>query len=51
VLTLTTRGRKLFSQVAPDSASLYEDIEEKFGSDRLDLLYELLEEFHQTLHD
>lgn len=51
VLTLTTKGRKLFSQVAPDSASLYEDIEEKFGSDRLELLYQLLEEFHQALHD
>jgi homoprotocatechuate degradation regulator HpaR len=50
VLTLTASGRKLFSQVAPDSASLYEDIERSFGSKRLDLLYELLEEFHETLN-
>ena len=51
VLTLTAKGHKLFSQVAPDSALLYEDIEASFGSERLDLLYELLEEFHQTLND
>jgi homoprotocatechuate degradation regulator HpaR len=51
MLTLTAKGRKLFSQVAPDSASLYEDIEARFGTERLDLLYELLEEFHQTLND
>jgi len=51
VLTLTASGRKLFSQVAPDSASLYDDIERSFGGERLDLLYELLEEFHQTLNN
>ena len=51
VLTLTASGRKLFSQVAPDSAALYDDIEDKFGSDRLALLYQLLEEFHRSLDD
>ena len=49
VLTLTTKGRKLFSAVAPDSAALYEDIEAAFGSERLELLYELLGEFHRSL--
>ncbi|MGI9261284.1 MAG: homoprotocatechuate degradation operon regulator HpaR, partial [Woeseiaceae bacterium] len=46
VITLTAKGRKLFSEVAPDSAVLYGDIESEFGSDRLKLLYELLGEFH-----
>ena len=49
VLTLTPRGRKLFSEVAPDSEALYEEIEAAFGSDRMSLLYELLEAFHQTV--
>ena len=49
VLTLTARGRKVFAEVAPDSAALYEDIESRFGSERLSLLYELLEEFHQSI--
>ena len=48
VLTLTPRGRKLFSEVAPDSAALYEEIESTFGSKRMAQLYELLEEFHRT---
>jgi homoprotocatechuate degradation regulator HpaR len=51
VLSLTEKGRKLFAEVAPDSASLYEEIEASFGADRLALLYELLEEFHETLGD
>lgn len=49
VLSLTAKGRKLFSEVAPDSAALYEEIESSFGTERLALLYELLEEFHQTI--
>lgn len=49
VITLTAKGKKLFSEVAPDSAALYEDIESSFGPERLALLYELLEEFHQAI--
>jgi len=49
VLTLTAKGRKLFSEVAPDSAALYEEIESSFGGKRMALLYELLEEFHRTI--
>ena len=49
VLTLTAKGRKLFSEVAPDSAALYEEIEATFGGERMALLYELLEEFHRTV--
>lgn len=49
VLKLTANGRRLFSQVAPDSAALYEEIEAAFGRARLTLLYELLEEFHRAI--
>jgi homoprotocatechuate degradation regulator HpaR len=49
VLSLTAKGRKLFSEVAPDSAALYAEIEGSFGTERLALLYELLEEFHRTI--
>jgi homoprotocatechuate degradation regulator HpaR len=49
VLSLTARGRRLFAEVAPDSAALYEDIEASFSSARLALLYELLEEFQRTI--
>jgi len=49
VLSLTGKGRKLFTEVAPDSAALYEDIEASFGAERLALLYELLEEFHRAV--
>jgi homoprotocatechuate degradation regulator HpaR len=51
VLTLTPSGRKLFADVAPDSAALYEEIESAFGSERMTLLYELLADFHETLND
>ena len=49
VLSLTGKGRKLFDEVAPDSASLYDDIESAFGRKKLELLYELLEEFHRSI--
>ena len=49
VLSLTAKGRKLFSKVAPDSAALYVEIESEFGADRMALLYELLEEFHRSV--
>lgn len=49
MLTLTAKGRKLFSEVAPDSAALYDDIESAFGKKHLETLYELLESFHRSL--
>ncbi len=51
VLTLTAKGNRLFSAVAPDSAALYENIEASFGPERMAKLYELLEQFHQTIAD
>ena len=50
VLSLTGKGRKIFSEVAPDSAALYDDIESEFGAERMEQLYELLGTFHETLN-
>jgi len=49
VFTLTPSGKKLFSQVAPDSEALYANIEREFGVDKLESLYALLAEFYETL--
>jgi len=49
VFELTPRGRKLFSRVAPDSETLYRGIEKEFGAKKLELLYELLGQFYETL--
>jgi homoprotocatechuate degradation regulator HpaR len=51
VLMLTAKGRKLFSEVAPDSAALYDDIESEFGAEKMTQLYKLLEQFHRVLND
>lgn len=49
MFSLTSGGRKLFSRVGPDSETLYAEIEREFGHERLELLYDLLSEFYQTL--
>ncbi len=49
VVTLTAKGRRLFDRIAPHSEALYGEIENAFGVDRLELLYELLADFYQTL--
>jgi len=49
VFTLTAGGRKLFSRVGPDSEALYAEIEREFGHEKLELLYDLLADFYQTL--
>jgi homoprotocatechuate degradation regulator HpaR len=49
VFTLTPDGRKIFSLVAPDSEALYAEIENAFGREKLQLLYELLSDFCTTL--
>lgn len=50
VLSLTKKGRTLFSKVAPNSAALYDDIELEFGAEKMALLYDLLGEFHEILN-
>jgi len=49
VFALTVAGRKLYSIVGPDSEALYKDIEREFGVEKLDMLYDLLADFYQTL--
>lgn len=49
VVTLTSNGRYVFDQVAPESEILYAQIESEFGVDRLETLYALLADFYQTL--
>lgn len=49
VITLTATGRRMFEQIAPESESLYSEIEASFGVDRLETLYELLAEFYTTV--
>lgn len=49
VFALTEAGRTLFSIVGPDSEALYAGIEREFGIEKLEMLYDLLAEFYQTL--
>ncbi|MDH3748666.1 MAG: homoprotocatechuate degradation operon regulator HpaR [Gammaproteobacteria bacterium] len=49
VVTLTTKGRLVFDQIAPESEILYAQIESEFGVDRLEALYELLADFYQAM--
>ena len=50
VFVLTTKGKKLFARVGPDSEALYADIEMKFGADKLESLYGLLAEFYSSIN-
>jgi len=45
VFALTRKGVQIFSEVAADTERLYGDIEEEFGVNKLQQLYELLAEF------
>lgn len=51
VVLLTAAGRRRFSHIAPLSEALYAEIEQEFGSDRLDTLYALLADFYTTLEN
>ena len=50
VVHLSAKGRRLFEKVAPHSESLYEAIEDKFGATRLQKLYDLLSDLHESLN-
>lgn len=50
VLCLTDEGRAVYDSVGPDSEQRYAEIEEAFGEDRLEQLYELLADFYTTLN-
>lgn len=44
MISLTDNGRELFAIMAPKSAERYQQITERFGPGKLELLYELLDE-------
>ncbi len=48
---LTARGRELFELVAPKSVERYEYITQKFGYQKLEQLYALLDELVETVDD
>jgi homoprotocatechuate degradation regulator HpaR len=49
VFVLTGKGRRLYDEAGPDSEHLYSEIEEQFGTDKLENLYALLAEFYTAL--
>jgi homoprotocatechuate degradation regulator HpaR len=51
VFVLTGKGRRIYDEVGPDSESLYSEIEQAFGADKLEALYGLLAEFYGALAD
>ena len=48
---LTKSGNKLFEKVAPMSAERYDHIAEKMGAEKLETLYELLEELVEKIDE
>lgn len=46
---LTAKGQRLFEEVAPHSESLYAELEQDFGDNKLEMLYELLAELTDSL--
>ena len=49
VLALTRKGKRIYSEVGPDSEALYMEIEKDFGVGKLEALYKLLTDFYTTL--
>jgi homoprotocatechuate degradation regulator HpaR len=49
VLVLTRKGKRIYSEVGPDSEALYMEIEKDFGVGKLEALYKLLTDFYTTL--
>tara|TARA_B100001013_G_C24468003_1_gene386245 strand:- start:41 stop:559 length:519 start_codon:yes stop_codon:yes gene_type:complete len=49
VFKLTTKGHNLFEEVAPDAEKLYFEIEQSFGTEKLQQLYALLADFSNNL--
>jgi homoprotocatechuate degradation regulator HpaR len=49
VISITTKGKVLFNEIAPKSVERYNLITEKFGYGKLELLYELLDELIEKI--
>ena len=50
VISLTKKGFILFSRVAPDASNIYDQIETKFSTEKMSLLYDLLNEFYNKIN-
>ena len=50
-ISLTTYGKELVEQMAPESEARYAHITEKFGYEKLELLYGLLDELVEKLEE
>ena len=50
-LFLTAAGRKLFHQIAPDALEQYAYITDRFGTENLNHLYQLLDELVDSLNE
>lgn len=48
-VSLTQPGRRLFRQVAPASEAIYRELEQAFGEERLEELYELLRDLERAV--
>lgn len=48
-LELTLKGNSLFNEVAPESSEQYSEIRRAFGNQKLESLYELLNELVESL--
>lgn len=44
IVSLTPKGRRLFTEVAPESEAIYSALAREIGPDRLDRIYSLLDE-------
>jgi homoprotocatechuate degradation regulator HpaR len=51
IISLTEQGDKLFQLISPESEVLYSHITDVFGYEKMELLYELLDELVQKLND
>ena len=51
LVSITPSGRELFEKIAPLSEERYQHITEKFGYGKLELLYELLDEFIEKIDE
>jgi len=50
-VSLTGSGKDLFEKVAPASAERYQFITERFGYGKMELLYQLLDELVEAVHE
>ena len=49
IISISAKGKKLFAQVAPEAEAHYARIAETLGTEKLEQLYELLDETYVAL--